>query len=60
MRRIVAAAARVPPGEAARLLAAARGEVKTAIVMGRRRVGRDEARRRLARARGRVRRALAR
>jgi N-acetylmuramic acid 6-phosphate etherase len=60
MRRIVSSAARVPPREAARLLAAARGEVKTAIVMGRRRVGPEEARRRLARARGRVRRALAR
>jgi N-acetylmuramic acid 6-phosphate etherase len=60
MRRIVAAAARVPPRDAARLLAAARGEVKTAIVMGRRRVGPEDARRRLARARGRVRRALAR
>jgi N-acetylmuramic acid 6-phosphate etherase len=59
MRRIVSAAARVPPREAARLLESARGEVKTAIVMGRLGVGPGEARRRLRRARGHVRRALA-
>jgi N-acetylmuramic acid 6-phosphate etherase len=58
MRRIVSVAARVPPGAAARLLAAAGGEVKTAIVMGRLGLGPDEARHRLSKARGRVRRAL--
>jgi N-acetylmuramic acid 6-phosphate etherase len=59
-RRVVAAAARVPEREAERLLAATRGEVKTAIVMGRLGLTPEEARRRLARARGHVRRALAR
>jgi len=57
-RRIVLAAARVSEAEAARLLAAAAGEVKTAIVMGRRRVSAEEARARLASAKGHVRRAL--
>jgi N-acetylmuramic acid 6-phosphate etherase len=57
-RRIVAAAGRVGEDEAARLLAAADGEVKTAIVMARLRVDAPAARRRLARARGHVRRAL--
>jgi len=59
-RRIVSTAARVSPPEAARLLAAARGEVKTAIVMARLGLPAREARRRLAAARGHVRRALAR
>jgi len=59
-RRIVSAAGRVPPAEAGRLLAAARGEVKTAIVMGRLGLSPEDARRRLGRARGHVRRALAR
>jgi N-acetylmuramic acid 6-phosphate etherase len=58
MRRIVAAAARVPPREAARLLAAADGEVKTAIVMGRLGLTPKEARRSLAAARGHIRAAL--
>ncbi len=58
-RRIVAAAADVGAAKAARLLAAADGEVKTAIVMGR--LGSDvsEARARLDRADGHVRKALA-
>jgi N-acetylmuramic acid 6-phosphate etherase len=60
MRRIVSAAARVSPREAARLLTAAGGEVKTAIVMGRLGLTPEEARRRLAHGRGHVRRALAR
>jgi len=59
-RRIVAAAARVPPADAARLLEAAGGEVKVAIVMGRLAVAAPEARRRLRIAKGHVRRALAR
>jgi len=59
-RRVVAAAARVPQHEAERLLAASRGEVKTAIVMGGLGLTAGEARRRLALARGHVRRALAR
>jgi N-acetylmuramic acid 6-phosphate etherase len=59
-RRVVAAAARVSEREAERLLAASRGEVKTAIVMGRLGLTPEEARRRLTRARGHVRRALAR
>jgi N-acetylmuramic acid 6-phosphate etherase len=58
-RRIVSAAARVSPGEADRLLAAARGDVKTAIVMGRLGVSRAVARRRLKLARGHVRTAIA-
>jgi N-acetylmuramic acid 6-phosphate etherase len=57
-RRIVAAAAGVDEAEARRLLRAANGETKTAIVMGRLRVSPDEARRRLAAAGGHVRRAL--
>jgi N-acetylmuramic acid 6-phosphate etherase len=57
-RRIVAAAAGVEMPEAERLLADAGGEVKTAIVMGRRGVSAEAARRRLAAARGHVRRAL--
>ncbi len=57
-RRIVAAAARVPDREAARLLDAAGREVKTAIVMGRLGLSASAARRRLASARGHVRRAL--
>jgi N-acetylmuramic acid 6-phosphate etherase len=57
-RRIVMAAARVPEAEAERLLAAASGEVKTAIVMGRVGVSAAVARRRLASAHGHVRRAL--
>jgi N-acetylmuramic acid 6-phosphate etherase len=60
MRRIVEAAGRVTPRDAARLLAAAGGEVKTAIVMGRLGLDPGAARRRLARAGGHVRRALSR
>jgi N-acetylmuramic acid 6-phosphate etherase len=59
-RRIVATAADVSGDEADRLLRAANGEAKTAIVMGRLDVSAAEARRRLARAGGHVRRALAR
>lgn len=59
-RRIVAAAAGVAGAEAARLMAAAGGETKTAIVMGRLGLPASAARARLARARGHVRRALAR
>jgi len=58
-RRIVATAARVGEANARRLLAAAGGDVKTAIVMGRLGVAAPEARAQLARARGHVRRALA-
>jgi N-acetylmuramic acid 6-phosphate etherase len=57
-RRIVSAAARVPPAEADRLLASAGGQVKTAIVMGRLGVTAAQARRRLRAARGHVRAAL--
>jgi N-acetylmuramic acid 6-phosphate etherase len=57
-RRIVAAAAGISPDEAERLLSLASGEVKTAIVMGRRGIGADAARARLAAAKGHVRRAL--
>lgn len=57
-RRIVAAAAGVSPDEAERLLSLAGGEVKTAIVMGRRGIAADVARARLAAAKGHVRRAL--
>jgi len=57
-RRIVAAAGRVSDREAARLLRAAGGEVKTAIVMGRRGLSPPAARRHLAAARGHVRKAL--
>jgi N-acetylmuramic acid 6-phosphate etherase len=56
--RIVAAAARVDPRTAGRLLAEAGGEVKTAIVMGRTGIDAVTARRRLRAARGHVRRAL--
>lgn len=56
--RIVAAAGRVEREEAARLLAAAGGEVKTAIVMARGRVSAEAARERLAATGGRVRQAL--
>jgi N-acetylmuramic acid 6-phosphate etherase len=59
-RRIVAAAARVADADAARLLAEADGEVKTAIVMGRLRLRAPEARARVAAAGGHVRKALAR
>jgi N-acetylmuramic acid 6-phosphate etherase len=58
--RIVAAACGVEPEEARRLLGRARGEVRTAIVMGRSRVRYAEARRRLDRAEGDLRRALGR
>jgi N-acetylmuramic acid 6-phosphate etherase len=57
-RRIVTAAARVPPPEAERLLAESGGEVKTAIVMGRLDVPAPEARRRIRAARGQVRAAI--
>jgi N-acetylmuramic acid 6-phosphate etherase len=57
-RRIVSAAARVPPDEAQRLLDAAGGEVKTAIVMGRLGVAPATARKRLRAAGGHVRAAL--
>jgi N-acetylmuramic acid 6-phosphate etherase len=57
-RRIVAAAAGVDHDEAERLLSLAGGEVKTAIVMGRRGIAADAARARLASAKGHVRRAL--
>jgi N-acetylmuramic acid 6-phosphate etherase len=56
--RIVAAACGVTPEQARRLLGRARGEIRTAIVMGRTRSGYREARRRLDRARGDLRRAL--
>jgi N-acetylmuramic acid 6-phosphate etherase len=57
-RHIVAAASGVERDQAERLLSRAGGEVKTAIVMGRRGVSAEEARARLAAARGHVRRAL--
>jgi N-acetylmuramic acid 6-phosphate etherase len=57
-RRIVATAADVSGEEADRLLRAAGGEAKTAIVMGRLDVSAVEARRRLVRAGGQVRRAI--
>lgn len=57
-RRVVAAATRKDEREAARLLRAAGGEIKTAIVMGRLGVSAEVARARLGRARGQVRRAL--
>jgi N-acetylmuramic acid 6-phosphate etherase len=56
--RIVAAAAEVSSRKAAQLLAAADGEVKTAIVMGRLGLPAEQARDRLAEANGHVRRAL--
>jgi N-acetylmuramic acid 6-phosphate etherase len=57
-RRIVAAAGKVGPEDAARLLAEAGGEAKTAIVMARLGLGADDARRRIADAGGQVRAAL--
>jgi N-acetylmuramic acid 6-phosphate etherase len=57
--RIVAAACGVAPEEARRLLGRARGEIRTAIVMGRSGGRYAEARRRLDRAGGDLRRALA-
>jgi N-acetylmuramic acid 6-phosphate etherase len=57
-RRIVSMAAGLGAREAARALAAADGEVKTAIVMGRLGVSAAAARARLARAHGHLRRAL--
>jgi len=57
-RRIVAAATRLGPDEAGRLLTAAGNRVKTAVVMGRLEVDAKEARRRLSAAGGHVRRAL--
>jgi N-acetylmuramic acid 6-phosphate etherase len=59
-RRIVSVAAGLRAREAARVLADADGEVKTAVVMARLGVSAGVARRRLVRARGHVRRALAR
>jgi N-acetylmuramic acid 6-phosphate etherase len=59
-RRIVPVAAGLTAREAARVLAEADGEVKTATVMARLGVPAAVARERLARARGHVRRALAR
>jgi len=56
--RIVSAAAQVSTRQAARLLAATDGEVKTAIVIGQLGLAPEEARRRLAEADGHVRRAL--
>jgi N-acetylmuramic acid 6-phosphate etherase len=58
-RRVVAAGVGTGEREAARLLRAAGGEIKTAIVMGRLGTSRGAARERLARAGGHVRRALA-
>jgi N-acetylmuramic acid 6-phosphate etherase len=57
-RRVVASATGKREQEAARLLRAAGGEIKTAIVMGRLGVNAAAARARLARARGHVRPAL--
>ena len=57
-RRIVAEATALSPGAARRALAAAGGEVKTAIVMVRLGLSARDARRRLADASGHVRRAL--
>jgi N-acetylmuramic acid 6-phosphate etherase len=56
--RIVAAAAQLPRGEAARLLAEAGSEVKTAIVMARADLSAEAARARLAAAGGHVRLAI--
>lgn len=58
-KRIVAAAGGVDGAEAERLMKAAGGEVKTAIVMARTGATAGEARRRIATARGHVRKALA-
>jgi N-acetylmuramic acid 6-phosphate etherase len=57
--RIVESAGEVTRHEAERLLSAAEGEVKTAIVMARRQMSVEDARRRLAAAGGHVRKALA-
>jgi N-acetylmuramic acid 6-phosphate etherase len=57
-RRIVVAAARVPPAEAVRLLESAGGEVKVAIVMGLLSLSPAGARRRLVTAGGHVHRAV--
>ena len=57
-RRIVATAGKVDGDEAGRLLDAADGEVKTAIVMARTGAGAADARGRIARAGGHVRKAL--
>lgn len=57
-RRIVAAAGGVTPARAARLLDAAGGEVKTAIVMARLKADAPEARARLLKAEGHVRAAV--
>jgi N-acetylmuramic acid 6-phosphate etherase len=57
-RRIVATAGMVEGAEAERLLKAAGGEVKTAIVMARTVATPDDARTRIARAGGHVRKAL--
>jgi N-acetylmuramic acid 6-phosphate etherase len=57
-RRIVAATARVGAAEARRLLEAAGGDIKVAVVMGRADVSPSRARRLLAAAAGHVRRAL--
>ncbi|MGB5295518.1 MAG: N-acetylmuramic acid 6-phosphate etherase, partial [Thermoanaerobaculia bacterium] len=56
--RIVESAGQVSREEADRLIRAADGEVKTAIVMARCRISSDEARKRLSAARGHVRKAL--
>jgi N-acetylmuramic acid 6-phosphate etherase len=58
-RRIVAAAAEVGPGRAAKFLDSAGGEVKTAIVMARTGASLEAARRALRRAGGDLRKALA-
>jgi N-acetylmuramic acid 6-phosphate etherase len=58
--RIVVTAGKVERAEAERLLEAAGGEVKTAIVMARTGGTADDARARIARAGGHVRKALAR
>jgi N-acetylmuramic acid 6-phosphate etherase len=58
-RRIVAEACGLPPAAAAGLLAAAGGEVKTAIVMGRLGLAAEDARARVAAAGGHLFRALA-
>lgn len=57
-RRIIAAAADVAEGEAARLLSESGGVVKTAIVMARRKTSRAEAEELLRRAHGRIAAAL--
>lgn len=57
-RRIVAAVAGVPGDEAARLLEASGGSVRTAIVMGKLGLPRDQAERRLAGCQGRIRDAI--